>query len=308
MTERLDITAKRDIRNVIGEEEARIVEGMSLNDYLALPHISGSSIIKDGRSLMAVKWHYEHNNATTDAMRFGCCVDHLLFEYGIPAAMERRKLDAEEFLADWPLIEGQRRGKDWLNPAERPAKQCPTHREYGVQYVKDAAELEEITRIATAVCNDPVAAEHWRQGRPQLTILMTIEGIRVKMRPDWVGADIDDLKTTNNVEDRRLTSNAWDFRYPDKMALYRRGYLDAAGEQKGCNLIYVQSVDEPDVVVLPIPEVTLSLCEEKMVDACARIRRAIETDHWPGVANGKVADPLPTPPWVMDELEFQEVA
>lgn len=292
----------KDIRRILANgEEDQLIRGLSLNDYLGLPAISCSSLLKGRKSLKHLRHHYENSVETTDPMRKGEATDHLLFEHGVKAVREGRPLtDAiDSFRESWPVMNERRAGKNWISKSSG----CNLHVEHGVQYLRNDEELEDIVSMVVEVCRDPVAMEHWESGEPQLTLVLTINGLRVKMRPDWVGESIDDLKTTADVSGWAFSRTAFSLRYTDKMAMYRYGIQKLTGHEKPCNLIAVESSGPFDVAVVPIDQATLMLSCEKILDITRAVKDSIDKDEWPGVAKGEPM-PLAVPAYEMEEPEW----
>lgn len=288
----------RDIRNIraTGEKD-RIAEGLDLAAYLALPHMSGSSLNQPSPKNPTVKHmraHYETDTEVTDAMRVGAATDALLFDYLVPARRDGRSLkDAvDEFDSDWPVFGQTRRGKAWES----------FHDEQGENYLRTFDERQEIVAMLNAVIADQCAAPYWTEGVAQATTLCTEDGLLFKGRPDWVCDSIVDLKTTARID--RCSGTTFSLGYHIKAALYRRWWKRLTGFEKPCVLIFVESQRPFDVAVVHVDIATLMLAEEKALDRIRSLREAMDKDVWPGVANGQEM-PLEVPWWEMEDGQDQ---
>jgi len=292
----------RDIHSIVARgEQDRIANGLDLPAYLALPHMSGSSLNQPSPKTPTVKHmrsHYETNTKVTDPMRVGAATDSLLFDYLVPARRDGCDLvDAvDEFDADWPVFGKTRKGEVWDE----------FHDEHGENYLRTYDERQEIIAMLNAVVADPCAARYWTEGVAQCTTLCTENGLLFKGRPDWVCDDaIVDLKTTARID--RCSSTTFSLGYHTKLALYRRWWRQLTGVEKPCVLIFVESQPPFDVAVVQVDVATLMLAEEKAIDRIRSLREAIDRDVWPGVANGQEM-PIEVPWWEMEDAQDQRPA
>lgn len=272
-------------------------DGVPLVEYLNGPEMSGSSLKE--KSLKHIRHYYENNSVATDPMRKGAATDALLFDYLIPARQAGRSLqDAiDEFDADWPLFTGtQRRGNAWKDFED----------EHGRQYLLQK-ERPDIVGMLHAIVTDPLAAPYWNSGVPQTSMRVTESGLRFKGRTDWLSTNIVDLKTTADISPNAIGRTTFRLKYNLKMALYRR-WIDrlVGGGLRGCVLIFVESSAPYDVAVVPVPAVVLGLAEEQALLTIDRLKRAIDTNSWPGVSAGKEVL-LEIPSHEMSEVEWAEM-
>jgi len=276
-------------------ETSELMEGVSLLEYLALPHASGSILNKP--SMKHCRVAYERDQPTTDAMRKGSLADSLLFDYIVPTVRNGGKVKdgIECWDEDFPVFDGRRAGKKWEE----------FHGIHGDEYLNSFGERQDIVRMVTAIATDPAAAPYWVKGVAQTTLTVSEAGVLMKGRPDWVTDDvIVDMKTTGRIDARSISRTTFDFAYHWKMALYRRWWERCTGQRKGCVLIFVEQSEPYDVVVMPLNEAILGLAEEKALKRVVELKRCIDTNHWPGVANGEPLD-LEIPSWEMEEPEWQ---
>jgi hypothetical protein len=287
----------KNIADILSDvDQSELVEGLSLNEYLDLPHASGS--ILNAPSMKHVRMAYSKPTPVTDAMRKGSLADKLLFDYLVPAVQNGQGVQCgvESFNDECPVFSGTRRGSKWNE----------FHDLYGDDYLKSNDEAEDIINMVTAIATDPVAAPYWEKGVAQTTLKVTEGGILMKARPDWVtDYFIVDMKTTGRIDPRSVSGTTFSFAYHWKMALYRRWWEKVTGKRLGCVLIFVEQSEPFDVVVMPLNEAVLGLAEEKALKQIAELKRCIDQDVWPGVAHGEPIE-LEIPSWEMEEVQWVE--
>jgi hypothetical protein len=287
----------KQITDVLTDTEAsELIEGLSLVEYLELPHASGS--ILNTPSMKHARAAYEKPQKTTDPMRKGSLADTLLFDYIVPTVRNGGGVPdgIKCWDDDFPVFEGTRRGKKWDE----------FHESHGDDYLNSYVERQDIVSMVTAIATDPAAAPYWRAGVAQTTLTVTEGGVLMKGRPDWVTDDfIVDMKTTARIDARSLSRTTFDLAYHWKMALYRRWWERCTKKRLGCVLIFVEQSEPYDVVVMPLNEAILGLAEEKALKRVAALKQCIEADYWPGVANGEPLE-LEIPSWEMEDVEWQE--
>jgi hypothetical protein len=299
----------KQITDVLTDTEAsQLIEGMPFAEYLQVEAMSSSCIVngdvKRGGSMKKLRSEHEKGlkkktEGDWDAIRNGNATDHLIFNCGVPEIRRGGTMaDAiAKFNDDFAVWEGGRRyGKTWTAFKEI----------HGLAYVK-ADEHENVLSSAIEVLTDSVSAQYWTQGVSQPTLLSTEFGMLFRGRPDWVTADcIVDLKTTRaGVDDRSIARTTFNLGYHYKLAMYRRWWKRATGVEKRGVLIFVEQNDPWDVVVVPVPDVVLSLAEEQGLKILQQLRGCIDSGVWPGHACGQ-EKPLEIPSWEMEDVEWQE--
>lgn len=266
----------KDVLAPVDDEVATFTSGLSLADYLAMPHLSCSPL--SAPSMKHMRHAYETVQKTTDAMKIGAAADSLVFDALAPAVRAGRPIrDAiAEFDELYPVFGGTRRGAKWNEFSE----------EHGERYFRSDDERDAVIDMATAIITDPVAAPYWTEGVSQGTITTVEHGIRLKHRPDWIATGaIVDMKTTRDIT--RCDQTVRSFSYHQKMAMYRRAVNRQSGHQLPCVLIFVEQMPPHDVLVMPLDSAVLDKHEQSGLDTLKRLRECIDRDHWPGVANGQ---------------------
>jgi hypothetical protein len=127
-------------------------------------------------------------------------------------------------------------------------------------------------------------------GRAEQTVLAIEEGMQCKGRLDWVSTAehvLTDLKTTNEIEPTLFGRTFFRFGYDLKLGLYRRWLSRITGEHWPVEVIALESKPPHDVAIIPVPDAVLDDGADKALAIIGRVKRAIETNQWPGVAGGK---------------------
>jgi hypothetical protein len=300
----------KQITDVLTDTEAsELIEGMPFREYLQIEALSSGCVvngdIKRGGSMKKLRSQHEKGltkkkkEAGWDAIRNGAAIDHLIFNCGVPEIRRGGTMSeaVSKFNDDYAVWDGGRRyGKAWNEFKEM----------FGLEYVQPA-EHPDVLSAAIEVLTDSVAAQYWTAGVSQPTLRMTEFGMLFRGRPDWVTDEcIVDLKTTRaGVDDRAISRTTYNLGYHYKLAMYRRWWKRATGQEKRGVLIFVEQDDPWDVVVVPVPDVVLSLAEEQALKIIQQLRGCMDSGVWPGHACGQ-EKPLEIPSWEMEDVEWQE--
>lgn len=169
-------------------------------------------------------------------------------------------LEPHRFATDYVLWEGgARRGQAWEAFRAEHAARCIVTR----------AEYDNAIDTAAAIRSHRVAHGYLTAfgGRVELTA-QWIEhvgdpGTRCKARIDLLTASaIVDIKTSRDISPRRFGWSARDYRYPLRMAWYRRAVHHVTGDWLPCVLIVVESAAPHDVAVYRLPDDLLDAADE----------------------------------------------
>lgn len=278
------------ISSIIGGKRHELIS-MPWETYKGYPALNCSTIVKGKKSMLHLKHQWDHNSEDSDAMQWGRLVHCLLFE---PAEVEDRYWE-------W---EGDRRGNEYKQKCERADRA-------GAEVVKAEGQYSMATALPAAkgfLANSRVQ-ELISAGQAEQTVL-TVEppDIQCKGRLDWVSTGqhvMTDLKTTAEIEPEKFGKSFFNFAYDIKLGLYRRWLNSVTNDQWPVEVIVLESKPPYDVAVIPVPDAVLDAGIEKGLALIAKVRDAIKTNEWPGVA-GDQPMPLVVPYYVMREQEDTE--
>ena len=256
------------ISSVVGGTRTELCD-MPWDDYKAFPAINGSVLVKGRKSMLHLKHAWDKNGEDSDAMQYGRMVHCLLFE-------------PREVSARYRAWDKRRAGNDYeLFCAEAAAAGAEVVRATG-QYSLESA----LTAVQGFLANKRVQALI-TAGKAEQSILCVENGIQCKGRLDWISTSehvLTDLKTAAQVEPTLFGRSFFSFGYHIKLGLYRRWLDRVTGERWPVEVIVLESTEPHDVAVVPIPDAVLDDGVDKALEIMARVKTAIEADHWPGVA------------------------
>lgn len=235
-------------------------------------------------SPLHVKYAYENQSESTDAMRLGTAVHTLCWE-------------PHRFSDDIAVWEGTRRGKEWESFRDDND---------GKTIIK-AEQLEIATRIASALTANPMVRELAREGCAEVAVFTEECGLQCRGMLDWIATHLGvlaDLKVVNSIEPRRFGNAVQSYGWDISMACYKRWLQREANKEiKAVKFIAVESKPPHDVAVVTVDDQTLENGWLKAATMIRRVRVAIESGVWPGIA-GTEELPLYVPNWCMEEPEL----
>jgi hypothetical protein len=176
-------------------------------------------------------------------------------------------------------------------------------------------EYAEIERMACAVyeavatepdlCGMRLTPEF---GLPEQTIITEVEGVMVRVRPDFLSHDflwMPDFKSTSCLcPDSFIRKQVEPMGYDFQMAYYSIAVKSETGITPDPLLIVMQDTYPYDCFFVRPSAAMMAVAEIKVRRALALWREALATDQWPGWKKGLiVADPTP---WSMAEAEMME--
>jgi len=258
---------------------------MPWDEYLAFPALNGSVIVKGRKSPYHLKHEWDHGGGDSEAMQLGRLLHCLLFE---PAEVEAR----------YRAWSGTRRGNDY-------ELFCATAAADGAEVVRAEGQYSLATALeaAKSFLGDSRVQSLISSGQAEQTVLVVENGLQCRGRLDWVSASehvLTDLKTAAEIEPELFGRSFYRYGYDIKLGLYRR-WLDAVtGDHWPVEVVVLESKPPYDIAVIPVPDAVLDAGVDKALEIIGRVRQAIETDTWPGVAGGDLM-PLHVPFWAMVE-------
>jgi hypothetical protein len=204
----------------------------------------------------------------TDAMRVGRAVHELICD---PAA------------DNVAVYDGIRRGSDWIEFAA-------TNKEKTILNAKEHARALE---MRAAIEHNPCAAELFRQGRGESTIIWDDDGIRCKGRIDWILPDggLVELKTAKRVTPRAFASSCASLLYHAQLAFYSHGLTLAQGFRPPSHTVVAIEKAEPyDVVVYRVGSEVLEAGARKVAKWLDKLKACRVDGRWPGISGEGMID------------------
>jgi hypothetical protein len=289
-----------------------IYEGLSMEEYLAMPACSASLlqvlIEQCARAAWFASWMNPRCPArtSTEAQSVGTLAHALLLEN---STAKLEVIDPN----DYPAEKTGNIPEGWTNKAIRAARDralaagmIPVFPE--VADAVQAMVAEARAYIATLAQSEPAihAAFQPGGGKSEVTLVWEEDGFLFRIRPDRISAALDlmvDVKTTKTVAepDRWGRTQLFGAGYYVAAAFYRRGVERTTGERPA----YVwlpQEQEAPHLCSLvgcdPAAE---TLGEMKVARAIREWKECMRSGRWPGYPN-RVAYPE-TPRWELARAE-----
>lgn len=273
------------IEDIATVQRRGIVEDLPFAQYRATPGLNPSSIVKRRKSAFACKWAYENPSGDTDAMLFGRFCHSLLFEFD----------KVEDY---WVIHDGDRRGNAWK-------KALAEAEETGKEIIKRSGEYgaDKAIAIVENALTYPLVREAVAECVREVSVFSEEFDMQVKGRLDAVdtkNARIVDAKFTNDIDPTAFGRNAAGFSYPLKLACYHKWFQRETGKEiKEVWMITVQTKDEPDVTVVPVPNLYLEDGMNQATYLMQKIAEDLRLGQWHGVDNGAGKCAFDYPDWGM---------
>lgn len=279
--------SKPPIESILGGTRRELLS-MSWEEYKKFPALNGSTIVHGRKSMLHLKHAWDDGREDTDAMQFGRLIHCLLFE---PDEVASRYLP-------WG---GTRRGNDYnLFCAEAEAA--------GAEVVKLDGQysLASAIEAADGFLKNKRVQQLIKEGQAEQTVLDHFNGVQFKGRLDWVSTcehTLTDLKTSAEISEQLFGKSFFKFGYDIKLGMYKLCLDNVTRDRWPVEVIVLESKPPYDVAVIPVPDAVLDAGVEKAMVIIEKVKTAIETDYWPGVAGDDLM-PLHVPFYEMaDEIE-----
>lgn len=279
----------RDIREIYGGTENRILEGQTWRAYRDLAAMNPSTLVYGLRSMRHLKDAWETTGKDSPAKHWGRAAHCLL-------------LEPNEFTKRYATWSGSRKTndyKDFQAECYELGKEVLTEEEFEnlLRASENCVKCEEVQCLI-------------KSGKPEVTLLATEGPIQCRGRVDWIAGEIGclvDVKTTRHIEDRAFGRDFYNLQYDCKLGLYKRWLMKLTKRRWQVKVICIENQRPFDVVVRNVPEATTDSGIAKMLPVLDRLQEALDTDVWHGVGNGQEQE-LYVPTWEMPEeqVEFAE--
>ena len=208
----------------------------------------------------------------TEAMKFGRLAHALCLENRMPADMIVSPYEAHR----------TKEAKEWV--AAQEAAGLTVYKEKDIETAKAMAE-----RLAL----EPMVANQLFTGLIEHSLIWKdpFTGVWIKTRPDTISTDtvLSDYKTTDDASEENCSRSITKYKYNRQMALGAEGCARAIGLIVDSFALVFQEKKRPyTVTVASLHDEDISLgarCNRLAID---RFARCLESNDWPGYAEGPV--------------------
>lgn len=268
---------------------------MSSKTYNDNPGLRWSSLSAGVQSGLQLAHERDHGRDDTAALGLGRCV-HLR------ALLPDQSVQVVpvEHLTPSGALSSSAKTKAWA--AESAAA--------GVEYASPA-DIATANRIAAALQRHPVAAETLDSCPVrEVPVYAVVDGVAGKCCPDLYDPKtglLADLKTHSGrgrFSVRSVVAAMQTYRYPGQMAWYRRVLLAAGLPVDEVRLIFVDTTEPHDVIVVRLSDGWLAY-GDSLVDTAMATWHAVQGGVVLGVAPGIVEPDLPA--WLADTADSSDV-
>lgn len=257
-----------------------IAKRLPFVDYCAIPEAHSTSLFNILTSPLQYKFRKENSRFDTDAFRLG-------------RAGHTAILEPERFERDYAV---------WRGKTKRDARI-----EAYAQFLADnegktqltVAQYDAAWRVAKAASLHPVAGPLLREaGESELVVRWThpSTGIPCKARIDRLTTNLIDLKLSRDITPALFSGAAARYGYAFQLAFYRDGVISTMKRTPPTKIIAIQNSEPHDIAVFNLPTETLTLGNEQVERAMAKLAECTASGEWPG-AFGEEVDLL-LPSWV----------
>lgn len=279
-------------------------EGLTLEQYLAIPALSASALMDFRRSPAHYRWAQENPKDPTPAMLEGTALHMALLEPHLFAdryvALGQcdaiKKGDGQRCTNQGIVLRGDSSFCGVKGHDPSPGEPMPA----GV-HVMPAEALDRIEGMKRAVLAHPEARQFFRgRGRSEVTGVWRDEetGVLCKIRLD---RDIDrafihaDVKSTGDASEEVFRRQIGRMGYLWKSAWYRRGMAALGREATASVLIAVESQPPHGVAAYLLDEDDLTIVGREIDRYISAFRTCLDADFWPGYDTG--LRPMKLKPW-----------
>lgn len=271
MADTMDLTGALD---AIHERDRQREDRLSGHaDYSAIPALNWSRLKHMATSPRLYRWREEHTEPDKPAYAFGRLVHCALLE---PDRWDRDYVVQPDF-------------GDQRRTANKEALAAWTAEHADAQIVS-ADDYERVSRIVDAIRGHRAANRVLTGGRTEETIQWTDResGLRCKMRGDFISPEyLADLKTTRRATIRQMVSDLTSYLYHGQIAWYHDGAREAGVlplDAERPFIVFAQSVEPWDVVVVRMGEEALSAGRSLCRSLVRRYEECTAAKWWPGMA------------------------
>jgi hypothetical protein len=269
-------------------------------DYCNIKRMNGSTIVAGFKSMLRLKRSIDGGYPEeTNVMRIGTGVHALLLE---PNQFASRFV----IMPDYHLDADNVTGKGERSESKATSYYKSRCREFFTsnrdKLILSQEDFNKSWNCIAALRSRPAIRKHLEGANTEVTVLGEIEGVEFKGRLDILQPSaIVDLKTTNDVTPRTFGRTFANFRYGEKLAIYRELVRQNSVGLRDVFIIAQEPDGDFDNCVIPIPDVVLDNGLDRVQRLVRKYKECLASNVWPGVDGGEAEIPLYVPQWAMED-------
>lgn len=303
------------VSNEVKGGAALIREGVSWEEYRAIPKMNPSTIVHGLHSMKRLKRVMEGGYPEeTNQMRFGTGLHALLLE---PDEFEDRFCVMPDFhLDDANVVQGgAKKGQrtESKNTSYVKERRSQFGRDNAGKSIIGREQYDSILRCIESIRERPKMAALIDRCSKEVTLEGEIGNIPWKGRVDLLctdkrQAEVCDIKTTGSCDKFAFGRIFVRLHYAEKMACYRELLRQNGIEPKRISFITQEPDGDFDNAYVPIEDIILDNAWPRVEKVMIDYHRCMKSGEWPGVDGGKDQYELAVPNWAMpeDEIEWSE--
>jgi hypothetical protein len=290
-----------DFKRYIGSwSEEKFVENLPDETYHAIEAVSSGQLVtildeEDGGLDKLYEEKMKGGKKVSDAMKFGTMFHKACLEG--PDFLKRYKVIPE-------FVGMTKDGRPSTQSAEAKVKkqnwifdQPP-----GTIFIEDTTELDQITGMLDSIAKHPIAKILLDGGRRELSGFFNWNGLRCRVRIDIYQDHLlmlTDLKTTRNALKKPFQKQIVNDLYYVQAAFYLMAAHRITGKPMNAfNFLAVEKTAPYRVSVHEVGQSFLSIAEQRLDMAAAKLKAAIETGQWH--AQPQIAFTAEAPDWLIN--------
>lgn len=253
-----------------------VYPGVPFEDYVRIEAINASSLVYARQSMGHVRAALDGKlGCETKATKLGSLVHTLVLE---PLTFDGRYVIEPDDLSVF------RTGKGEISKTPRSTSAYSDWvKAQAPRIVLTAEENAEAALCAAAVLEHADARRLLTADGVREVVIVWVDqatGVRCKIRVDWLGDFVADLKTTASVSEFEWSIGNYD--YDVKGAFYRRGVAAATGTSKDVALVAVETSGYPAVRASILDPSDLDEADTLIDKWLEDVRICEMSGHWPG--------------------------
>lgn len=272
-------------------------------DYGAIKAVNFSTLKHMAHSPKRYRHRLRHGVATTDGMRLG-------------TSAHTAVLEPNRFMTHYamytPPPPDEKTGKAKSDRRGTKAWKAFEAANDGKTIVKEAEYMRALA-IRDAVRADPAAMRYLEIGTPEVAMVWVDKetGLLCKARVDWISDDpadtIVDLKSSADVTPFNFCRTSARLLVHWQAAWYADGYETITGRSPSFKVVAAEQEGPHDIVVYNMPGEVLDIGRDEYRKRLLQLKDCLETNAWPGYANGAEMD-FCLPAWLTQgENEIEEL-
>ena len=266
-----------------------IHDNISNADYHADKDSYSSSIIKFMHTPALAKYTIDNPPEYKDVFRIGTAIHTKILEphlfddayftgISVPRRGAANLSEWDEFFAKHGAFDiTQLKAADWYAEFEKQTGKS----------ILTPDELKQINDMAKSVKSNDIAVELLSSGKSEQSIYWQDEetGLNLRVRPDYLGNSISDLKSVKSAYAPFFAKSAYDLGYHISNAMYQDGVNQVTGEDKPFYFICVEKKPPYLCAVHQFNIESTKEAEKHYRSYLTKLKSCLEFDYWEGYDN-----------------------